>query len=94
MQVNVRRDIDPAPTVGGRMKQLRLAAGLSQEHMRHVVKRSIRLVKAWEAGEAMPRLDDFVLWVRECGADVSEVLDGDPEVLFVLSGWITAFMAA
>lgn len=44
----------PAPTLGGRLRHLRLTAGLSQTALAARVNVSQSLVSRWEAGRATP----------------------------------------
>lgn len=65
--------------VGERIRELRVARGLSVEKLAVQINRGSQTVFRWEWGDTSPRLDDLQAVAKEFGLSVSELLEGVDE---------------
>ncbi len=68
-----------AMTLGGRIKERRIGAGMSQEKLAELLGVSRQAVTKWEAGRSAPSSDNLFRLAEVLGCPVSELLDGGPE---------------
>lgn len=62
--------------IGARLREARIAAKLSQDDVAVEFHRTRQAVSAWEAGRAMPALDDFLSLSILYGAPANQLLHG------------------
>lgn len=63
--------------IGGFLKELRKAKGVTQEQLAEILGVSGRTVSRWETGSNMPDLDILIQITDYYGVEIREVLDGE-----------------
>jgi DNA-binding XRE family transcriptional regulator len=61
--------------LGVRLADARRAAQISQETLAHRIGVDRRTVRAVEAGQSDPRVGWLLVWARECGRPLADLLD-------------------